>query len=98
MKNYIPHSLEKSLTSVSPSRAYMLYGARQGRKNLSPEAYAGESKCWVADGRNHGRGTFIDTQQDLIDFLKAYKVIVIDEAQYVDGIGQSIRMIDQHSE
>ena len=40
-----------------------------------------------------------DTQQDLIDFLKAYKVIVIDEAQYVDGIGQSIkRMIDQHSD
>ena len=35
MKNYIPRTLEKSLTSVSPSRAYMLYGARQvGKTSL----------------------------------------------------------------
>ena len=35
MKNYIPRTLEKSLISVSPSRAYMLYGARQVGKTYS---------------------------------------------------------------
>ena len=101
MKNYIPRTLEKSLTSVSPSRAYMLYGARQvGKTSLLRHMLANQNVEWLTGESSTDRERLqFDTQQDLIDFLKAYKVIVIDEAQYVDGIGQSIkRMIDQHSD
>ena len=101
MKNYIPRTLEKSLTSVSPSRAYMLYGARQvGKTSLLRHMLANQNVEWLTGESSTDRERLqFDTQQDLIDFLKAYKVIVIDEAQYVDGIGQRIkRMIDQHSD
>ena len=48
MKNYIPRTLEKSLTSVSPSRAYMLYGARQvGKTSLLRHMLANQNVEWL---------------------------------------------------
>lgn len=101
MNRYIPRTLEKALASASPSRAYMLYGARQvGKTSLLRHLLANKNVEWLTGESSTDRERLqFDTQQDLIDFLGTHPVIVIDEAQYVDGIGQSVkRMVDQHSD
>ena len=101
MNRYIPRTIEKALASASPSRAYMLYGARQvGKTSLLRHLLANKNVEWLTGESSTDRERLqFDTQQDLIDFLGTHPVIVIDEAQYVDGIGQSVkRMVDQHSD
>ena len=76
----------------------MIYGTRQvGKSSLLRHLLENQRYEWITgESPSSSQRLNFDTEQDVLDFLNAYKVIVIDEAQFVENIGRSIkRMVDQ---
>lgn len=101
MSEYIHRTLEEYLKNAKPPKAHLIYGARQvGKSSLLRHLFEGKSYEWMTgEASSTSERLNFDTDQDVRDFLNAYKIIIIDEAQFVENIGRSIkRMVDQKTD
>ena len=98
MSEYIHRILEEYLKKVRPPKAHLIYCARQvGKSSLLRHLLENQRYEWLTgESPSTSQRLNFDTEQDVLDFLNAYKIIVIDEAQFVENIGRCIkRMVDQ---
>lgn len=101
MSEYIYRILEDRLKKAQPPKAHLIYGARQvGKSSLLRHLLENQRYEWITgESPSTSQRLNFDTEQDVLDFLNAYKVIVIDEAQFVGNIGRCIkRMVDQKTD
>lgn len=101
MSEYIYRTLEAHLKNARPPKAHLIYGARQvGKSSLLRHLLENKRYEWITgESPSTSQRLNFDSEQDVLDFLNAYKIIVIDEAQFVENIGRCIkRMVDQKTD
>jgi len=94
-------SIEKDL---APKRALIIYGPRRiGKTTMTKEFFNNQkdkkSLYAVGDDTRLQKLLSSGLRKEILDWARPYEVIIIDEAQYINHVGEAIKMIiDEYPE
>ncbi len=87
----------KIKSHLSPGKVLVIYGPRRvGKTTLVDNFLKGyKGKVYKSTGENLQLKNILESNEfsKIIPFFKSYELIVIDEAQKIDGIGQGLKII-----
>ena len=91
-------------SALAPKRALIVYGPRRIGKTTLVKGYAEKNRdrkvlFVVGDDARIQRLFNSGLRKEILDFAAPYEILIIDEAQYIQAIGQGIKMIvDEYPE
>jgi len=97
---YVPQfQLENLRKHAVPGKVVVLYGPRRvGKTTLLKKFLENESECLFVTGEDIFVRSSLQSQsiEELKTFIGTHKLLIVDEAQYIPSIGQSLKIIVDH--